>query len=248
MGWDWTVPNLIAAFLLPPLNLLLLGAVGVWQLGRRPRLGRCLTGLALVGLWVLCTPGIAKCFLASLEVPYAPLTGGEAEAIVILGGGLYSGALEYGGRTLNARTLERVRYGAFLHKKIHRPILVTGGASEGGESEGPLMRAVLEREFGVPVAWMEDRSRNTRENAKFSAPLLKTAGIRRIYLVSQVWHLPRAIPEFEREGFTVVPAGIGYQPTGPATLFDVLPNPHALVSSYYAFHEWIGLVWYRLTD
>ena len=110
------------------------------------------------------------------------------------------------------------------------------------------MRAVLEREFGVPVAWMEDRSRNTRENAKFSAPLLKTAGIRRIYLVSQVWHLPRAIPEFEREGFTVVPAGIGYQPKGPATLFDVLPNPNALVSSYYAFHEWIGLVWYRLTD
>ncbi len=247
MHWNWMLSNLIAAFLLPPLNLLLVGAAGLWQLGRRPRLGRYLTGAALIGLWILCTPGVAKCLLSSLEVPYAPITGDEAEAIVVLGGGLYSEAVEYGSPTLNARTLERLRYGAWLHRKIHKPILVTGGAPEGGEPEGPLMRAILEREFGVPVAWMEERSDNTRENARFSAEILRNAGIRRIYLVSHVWHLSRAIPEFEREGFTVVPAGIGYQPTGPAKLFDFFPGPSALVSSYYAFHEWIGLLWYRLS-
>jgi uncharacterized SAM-binding protein YcdF (DUF218 family) len=249
MNWSWLTTNLIAIFLLPPLNLLWLGALGFRQLDRRPRLGRNLIGASLFGFWLLCTPFVAQRLLASLEVPYVPIAGDEAEAIVVLGGGIHSEAVEYGGgSTLHGRTLERVRYAAWLHRKTGKPLLVTGGAAEGREAEGPLMRAVLEQEFGVPVAWVEDRSANTRENARFSAVLLKNAGIRRIYLVSHVWHLSRAIPEFEREGFTVVPAGTGYQPTGAPRLFDFLPSAGALANSYYACHEWIGLMWYRIRN
>lgn len=248
-NWSWLITNFVAAFLLPPLSLLVIGAAGFRQLGRRPRLGRRLLGLSLVGLWLLCTPFVAGRLLASLQVPYVPITGAEAEAIVVLGGGLYRTALEYGGGSgLNSRTLERVRYAAWLYRKNGRPILVTGGALEDMEPEGRLMSAVLEQEFGVPVAWVEDRSANTRENARFSADLLKNAGIRRIYLVSHVWHLPRAIPEFEALGFTVVPAGTGYPSSQTARLLDFIPNASALASSYYAFHEWIGLIWYRIRN
>lgn len=248
MHWRWLVTNLAAAFLLPPFNLLLFGAIGYGLLRRRPKAGRAMLGAALLGLWLLCTPFVAQRLLATLEVPRAPVSGDEAEAIVILGGGLYPVAAEYGGgATLNSRTLERVRYGAWLRRKIGKPILVTGGAPEGDEPEGRLMRAVLEDEFNAPVAWMEDRSGNTRENARFSAELLKAAGVRRIYLVSHAWHLPRAMREFERTGLVVVPAGTGYQPRNEKRLFDFIPSASALVSSYYAFHEWVGLLWYRLT-
>jgi uncharacterized SAM-binding protein YcdF (DUF218 family) len=247
--WNWLLTNLIAAFLLPPLSLLVLGAFGFRQLGRRPKLGRSLLGLSLLGFWLLSTPFVAGRLLATLQVPYAPITGEEAEAIVVLGGGLYRTAVEYGGgSTLNPRTLERVRYAAWLHRKTGKPILVTGGALETLEPEGRLMRAVLEREFGVPVAFVEDRSANTRENARFSAGLLRGAGIRRIYLVSHVWHLPRAIPEFRREGFAVVPAGTGYQSFDSLGLFDFVPSANALAQSYYAFHEWVGLIWYRIRN
>lgn len=247
MNWNWLFTNLAAGLLLPPLNLLLLGTVGFWLARRRPRLGHSLLGLALLGLWLLATPWVAGRLLATLELPYAPIRGGEAEAIVILGGGLRYDAPEFGGGdTLNARTLERVRYGARLQRLTGTPVLVTGGAPEGESAEGPLMKAVLEAEFGVPVAWVEERSANTRENARFSAPLLRAAGIRRIYLVSHVWHLPRAIPEFEREGFAVVAAGTGYQSSGDSHFFDFLPSASALMSSYYACHEWVGVVWYRL--
>jgi uncharacterized SAM-binding protein YcdF (DUF218 family) len=248
MNWSWFITNLVAAFLLPPLNLLLLGAAGYRLIERRPRLGRALLGICLGGLWLLCTPWVAGRLLATLEVPYVPITGDEAEAIVVLGGGVQLDAIEYGGAsTVNGRTLERLRYGAWLHRKTGKPVLVTGGAPEGWDPEGRLMRDTLEREFGVPVRWMEDRSINTRENARYSAELLKPAGIRRIYLVSQVWHLPRAIPEFERAGLAVVPAGTGYQPVGDSGPFDFIPNARALSSSFYAFHEWIGLLWYRLS-
>ncbi len=247
MNWSWLATNFIAIWLLPPLNPLWLGAVGLWLLARRPRLGRSLIGIALLGLWLLCTPFVAQRLLATLEVPYAPITGDEAEAIVVLGGGLRYGAVEFdGGATLNARTLERVRYGAWLWRKTGKPLLVTGGAPDGEQAEGTSMRAALEREFGVPVAWVESRSANTRENARFSAELLKSAGIGRIYLVSHAWHLPRAIPEFEREGFTVIAAGTGYQPVCGLGFFDFFPSASALASSFYAFHEWIGLIWYRI--
>lgn len=249
INWNWLITNLVAAVLLPPLSLLVLGVAGFGQLGRRPKLGRSLLALSLLGLWLLSTPFVAGRLIATLQVPYVPIAGDEAEAIVVLGGGLYRTAMEYGGgSTLNSRTLERVRYAARLHRRIGKPILVTGGALENLDSEGKLMRAILEQEFGVPVAWMEDRSANTRENARFSAELLRNAGIRRIYLVSHVWHLPRAIPEFEREGFAVVPAGTGYQSFDTLRLFDFVPNASALASSYYAFHEWIGLIWYRIRN
>lgn len=110
------------------------------------------------------------------------------------------------------------------------------------------MRDVLEREFGVRVHWVENRAENTRDNAHLSAALLKMARIERIYLVSHAWHLPRAIPEFEREGLRVVAAGTGYGRGGGARLFDFVPSARGLQDSFLAMHEGIGLVWYRLRN
>lgn len=245
MQWTWLFTNLISAFLLPPLNLLLLGVFGYRRLARHPRSGRMLVGLCLAGFWLLCTPWVANGLLGTLLPPCRPIRGDEAEAIVVLGGGTRADTPEYGGDTVNARTLERLRYGAWLHRRTDKPLLVTGGVIGEIEAEGRMMREILEREFRVPVRWSEERSTNTRENARHSAEILRGAGIRRIYLVSHAWHLPRAIAEFEREGFEVIPAGTGYPSGEPASLFDFLPSAQALVASYFAFHEWVGIVWYR---
>lgn len=245
MSLTWLVTNFIAAFLLPPLNLLLVGGLGLLLLKRRRRLGKAMIGFSLAALCVLATPFVAGKMLDALKPPATPLTGTEADAIVILGGGRYADTLEYGGDTVGRLTLERVRYGAWLARKLGKPLLVTGGSPEGGQPEGQLMRAVLEHEFGVKVRWVEERSNTTRENAMFSAKLLKMAGIRRIYLVSHAWHLPRALPEFEREGLLVVAAGTGYSLDHGPTLMDFVPSAKGLYDSYLAMHEGIGLVWYR---
>jgi uncharacterized SAM-binding protein YcdF (DUF218 family) len=249
MNWSWFITNFIAALLLPPLNMLIVATIGFWQLDRRPRLGRGLIATGLVGLGLLSTPYVSSGLLATLQVPPLPASGHDADVIVILGGGIQSYAPEYGeGATINARTLERLRYGASLHRKTGKPILVTGGAPEGYAAEGPIMRSVLENEFGVPVGWVESRSLTTRENARFSARILKRAGKRRIYLVSHSWHLPRAVPEFEREGLEVIPAGTGYVSMERVRLFDLVPGYRAVANSAWALHEWIGLVWYRIQD
>ncbi|MGQ9861133.1 MAG: YdcF family protein [Thiobacillaceae bacterium] len=250
MNLGWLVTNLVAALLLPPLNLLVLSAWGAWltRSRRRQRLGRALIWLSVAGLWLLSTPYLAGLMLDALKPPYRPITGDQADAIVILGGGVQRGNLEYGGDTVGRLTLERVRYGAWLARETGKPVLVTGGAPEGGEAEGHLMRAVLEREFGIPVRWVEDRAANTRENALHSAELLEAAGARRIFLVTHAWHLKRAIPEFERAGLVVIPAGIGYSAPESQNVLDFLPSARGLRDSYYAMHEGIGLIWYRIRN
>ncbi|TCS70462.1 uncharacterized SAM-binding protein YcdF (DUF218 family) [Sulfuritortus calidifontis] len=247
MDTAWLVTNLIAGLLLPPLNLLLLAAAGFWLARRRPRLGRGLMLAAFAGLWLLATPWVGDRLLAALQTPYQPIRGDEAEAIVILGGGS-DPAPEYGGDRPSQATLERLRYGAHLARQTGKPLLVTGGAPKGGRPEAGIMAEALAADFGLPGAWVEGRSRNTRENAEYSAELLEKAGIRRIYLVSQAWHLPRAVPVFERAGLTVVPAGTGYAGLELSTPLDFLPDIRGLKNSYIALHEAIGLVWYRIRN
>ncbi len=252
MNTGWILTNLIAAILLPPLNLILVGLLGLWLLRasakrRRPRLGKSLIVTSLLGITLLSTPWIAKRYLAAFEAPaLTQIDPNAADAIVILGGGKYRNAPEFGGDNIGGAALERLRYGAYLARQTGRPILVTGGAPDGGPAEAPLMQAVLEQDFRIKTRWVEDRSDNTRENATFSAEMLKKVGITRIWLVSQAWHLPRAIPEFERHGLIVIAAGTGFVNTAPTIPLDFVPNGGALRLSHHATHEAIGRAWYRL--
>ncbi|OYY94525.1 MAG: hypothetical protein B7Y41_06745 [Hydrogenophilales bacterium 28-61-23] len=247
MSTTWLITNFIAAFLLPPLSLIILGLLGLGLLKRRRNLGQTLIASSLISIVLLSTPIVAGFLLDSLKPAPVAFTGKEADAIVILGGGRISDSVEFGGDTLGRFTLERVRYGAWLARKLHKPLLVTGGAPDGGIPEGEMMRASLDREFGIKdVRWVEAASNNTRENARYSARLLKDSGIDRIYLVTHAWHLARAIPEFEALGLRVIPAGTGYSLSVPAIPLDFLPNAKALQDSTLATHEWIGLLWYRI--
>lgn len=79
-----------------------------------------------------------------------------------------------------------------------------------GSSEAGQMKSVLENEFHVPVKWTEDTSRDTRENAYNSFSILRKVKVTHIALVTHAWHMPRAIREFEKAGFKVIPASTAY--------------------------------------
>lgn len=249
MTTAWLLKTLFGTALLPPTNaLLLLGLAGIY------RKRRWAFGLALfAGLLMLAQslPPVANGLMTTLEaqagaVPSEP---GKAQAIVVLGSGLSVNALEYGGDTANDRSLIRLRYGAVLARRWQLPVLVTGGTPLNAErSEADAMSDILEQEFGVPVRWRETQSRDTADNAAMSAQLLKAAGIRRVVLVTQAFHMPRAQRLFEAAGLEVVPAPTDFKArqTKPLSPFDWLPQARALHNSYYALHEWLGIAWFDL--
>jgi uncharacterized SAM-binding protein YcdF (DUF218 family) len=110
------------------------------------------------------------------------------------------------------------------------------------------MRDALEREFMVPVRWVEDRSRTTAENARNSAALLRDAGIARVALVTTAMHVPRAAAAFEAAGLRVVPAPTGYSGQAPFRWMHLVPRPGSIALSYQVLQEWIAIAAYRWRD
>lgn len=246
---SWFITNLVSAFLLPPLNLLLAALLGLFLASSHPRLGRTLLTGSLALLWLCSTPYFAEGALRLLEgqIKSVDVRTQPADAIVVLGGGTYFNAPEYGTDTVGEATLARLRYAAKLQRETGKPLLVTGGKPPGNDiPEAQLMKSVLEQEFRVPVQWMEDASDNTLENARYSYQVLQQAGIKRIYLVTHAWHMPRSIMAFQSAGFDVVPAPTAFTTRYQTDLLSFIPRAEALRDSKIFVHEIIGLLWYRL--
>ncbi len=241
--------KLISALVLPPTGPLLLAWFGLWLTRRHPRSGRVLVFCALFVLTALSLPPVALGLMQSLE-QFPPISAqnlARAQAIVVLGGGNYHGAPEYGGDTVGRWTLERVRYSAYLQRHTGLPILVTSGAPYGGRPEGETMKEAIERDLGGKVKWAENASRDTAENAAYSARILKANGISRIALVSHGWHLPRAAELFARAGLEVIAAPTVFSTESPSSFAQALPSAGALLTSSLALHEWLGIFAQRLT-
>lgn len=246
------IAGVLKQLLLPPCSLFALVALGLVLARRRRRLGLWIAGTAAIVLVLLTVPLLSAGLLISLQAdPALPAQGPlpEAQAIVVLGADLNPWAPELGTATVGALSLERVRYGARLARRTGLPVLATGGAGKAGApSVAELMGAVLEDELGVPLRWTESRASNTRENAELSAALLGDEDIERVLLVTHAWHMRRAKRAFEAAGLEVVPAPTAFRlwpPTRPGTL---LPSARSLRESRWAIHEWLGLLWYALTE
>lgn len=245
---DGTLLGAAKILLLPPLGLLWLVLLGVVLHRWFRRTGKVVAWSSGALFYVMATPWFGSWSLSLLQPRYVePAQFHDAQAIVVLGSGTYRDAPEYGGDTVNSRTLVRLRYAARLHRATGKPMLVSGGTpSDQTTPEAARMRSVLTEEFNVPVRWVEDRSVDTFTNALESRQMLSAAGVRRIFLVTHAWHMARARYAFEHAGFEVIPAPTAFSRTGDPGPLDFFPRPSGLLDSYFFFHELAGLGWYAL--
>jgi uncharacterized SAM-binding protein YcdF (DUF218 family) len=245
--------NVAQAILLPPFSLFLLLFIG-WLLGRRwRRLGRWVIGTTLVLSFALSTVVGSNLLVRPLEALTAPLSApgdAGAQAIVVLSAGRLRSAPEYGGADIpDTLALGRLRYAARLQYQTGLPVLVSGGVvswSGKGPSFASGMATALREDFVTPVRWLEEKSRNTAENAIESATMLRRDGVTRVLLVTDAMHMPRSERQFQRAGLAVVAAPTMFFGSRSAGPFDFLPTAEGLRRSYHALYEWIGLLWYRI--
>lgn len=245
----------VAKQLLLPPGIILLLMVGAFFLVRGA-LGRLLLFIAWSILLLMSLPGVAVPMIGALERYPAlqpdRLSTVDADAIVVLGATVYASSPEYGGHIVDSNSLQRIRYAAWLSRRTALPVYVSGGAGE--KAPGPAMARTLQEEFSVPVAGVDQDSRTTWENAMLTEPMLRADGVRRVLLVTQAWHMPRAVGAFQRAGIDVVPAPMGFvdRPvdrsgqTWRDRYKDWLPQAAAFQISYYAIHEWLGRMYYEL--
>ena len=92
----------------------------------------------------------------------------------------------------------------------------------------------------------ENRSRNTCENAIYSAQLVKPSKQQTWVLVTSAMDMPRAVGAFRKAGFQVLPYPVDYT-TGKSKTLDLAPTiVRNLAQLDHAAHEWLGLLGYRL--
>lgn len=218
----------------PYFVLLVVLAVALGNLWRRRREKKgplLAVTIPYVLLVVLSLPVIGHFAVASLEAqcPGPERRPDDAQAIVVLGGG-------------HAASAQRCARAAALYRQgAPCPVLVS--------SDAPGVRAMADQlgQLGVAAGdLLEDPgSQNTYENAVQSRDRLQPRGIRRIVLVTDAVHMPRAAACFRKQGFDVVPAGCPYDPIPwHSTLVQYLPNADAAYRTQYAAQEWLGLAWY----
>lgn len=244
---------LLKALLLPPASLLpaaLLGLLLVWRGWRR--WGWTLLAGSLMALTLLSCNGFAL-WLGERLVPQPAAVTPEqlrragVQAVVILGGGLQENVAEYGGTAQPSReSAERLRYGLWLARQLKLPVAFAGGVgwfTSGTQqvTEGEMARRHALEFHGMPIRWIDDRSRDTVENARLVAPLLAADGIQRIALVTHAWHMPRALAAFRGQPLQVQAAPMGHlRPEGPSWSLW-LPSVSGLRHSAIFLHEWLGL-------
>ena len=209
LGFESWKP-VLTALILPPVPLLVLLLFGARLMQPRRGLGWfvILTSLAL--LWLTACSGTARLLSQFMLHPPGAMSAGRIKelkalprtpiTIVVLGGGMEPFAPEYGASSLQHASLERLRYGVWLSRQTGLPLAFSGGVGWGQPNVKPEARIaeqIAAAEFGQPLKWVEDSSRDTRENAAYSVALLRPAGIRHIVLVTHGWHMPRAMRAFE---------------------------------------------------
>ena len=230
----------LAALLLPPVPFIALALLGAGVTRTRPRAGRWLVVVACAGLWLGSCLGTARWIeqhwlhepaaldAAQREQLRSRAAAGEPIAIVVLGGGMAGIAPEYGNADLGGASLARLRYAVWLGRQTGLPVAASGGlgwAATGTSvpPEGTRMAEVAQAELATRLGWTETTSRDTHENAVNTVALLRAAGVREVVLVTQGWHMPRALREFDAAAagaaaplhITPAPCGQAYPASAP---------------------------------
>jgi uncharacterized SAM-binding protein YcdF (DUF218 family) len=199
-------------------------------------------------LFLAALPVVAARMLQDVELkPPAKPDFSAAQAIVVLGGGIRRGDGDKVPDTLGPWTLERLDFAVHAYRRLNLKVAVSGGRPDDAHTtEAALMRATLEGDFGVPVTWVENRSRTTWENAVYTQQLFHADNVTTVVLVTSAWHMRRAVWSFERVGLHAIPYPAPLTYDASDRIQDYLPSMRALEDGYHALHEAIGLAYYRL--
>lgn len=241
----FTLNKLISAALLPPFNILILWVSSlILRHFQYKKLSHFTALLGILILYLTSIPYTAQTLSDSLtkEDHLSLQDYQQAQAIVVLGGGLRDSKELYANLAVPQIPFERMRYAAYLQKQTGLPILISG-ASPNGNSEAKVMQQEFADFFAVPVKWLENQAKTTKENAFYTKQILEKEQIHRIILVTNQWHMQRAKMLFEQQGFDVLPASVGQGITPKSyelTLMHFIPQAGALNANMQLLKEWLG--------
>lgn len=247
-------------FAQPTTLLILLGFVGailVWTPWMRTGASMVMLAVVLLAICGLSPLGNALILPLENRFPRAEIEGSSQPlGLIVLGGAEDSLVTRARRQTALNEAAERLTEPATLARRFpDAPVVFTGGKVTflyDSDSEAAGSGALLEALGLAPERLiLEDRARNTAENALFTKRLIESrpelAG-RRWLLITSAYHMPRAIGCFRAAGFPVEPWPVDYRTRGMSDLSRPFDRPSdGLRRVDLSTREWVGLLSYWLT-
>ncbi len=196
----------------------------------------------LLAVWALPVDWV---FLKSLEhmVPAAPLPA-HVDGIIVLGGWAATNPEALGVNDATERFIEGV---GLARRYPAAKLVFTGGSADPFRQdigEFTSVRLALDR-IGFPMdrVVVEERSRDTWENAVLSKQLVKPGPDEVWILVTSAFHMPRSMAVFRKVGWKVLPYPCDYR-TGSVLQWSGRSFLERIDKIDIAAHEWVGFLGY----
>ena len=233
-------------WLLPPgLLVAVLFLLWLYLHCKRAHGARVVLAVCLV-LYALSVQPVSELLVRGLEGQYAQPAKPAGDVLVFLGGGAVAGVADVSGQgQLSSVSASRLVTVARLQKVTGLPVILSGGKVLPGDAAEALVGKRVLVDLGVPAdkIFVDARSRNTAENARYTKELCQQHGWGQPVLVTSALHLPRAVTFFRRAGLKVTPYPCDYQ-AGTRRNFSLLslaPNANHLADASNALKEYVGI-------
>jgi uncharacterized SAM-binding protein YcdF (DUF218 family) len=237
-----------------PVNFAILAALlaALLAFTRFARAARWIGLLSVTALVLMAFSPLPRAVIRPLEDRFTQQDAakGPVAGIIVLGGAI---GVSRGDVVLNSSAARMIKAVELARLHPQAKVVFTGGSAnlvsqiETTEADGA--RRLFEA-IGLDPARLvlEDKSRNTRENATFTRRLVDPKPGERWLLVTSAWHMPRSMGVFRRAGFAVEAFPVDYWSKGtPDDFIRPYSRPHrALETADNGFKEWVGLLAYWL--
>ncbi len=244
------IKRIIATFLLPPGIVIILLLISAWYFRKSCKKLFISNILLALLLWMFSISVISDHLIGLLEVQStANIPKERVDSIILLGGGLYDGVPDLNGTSAPTEDMfTRIVCAFRLYRRFNVPIIVSGGAPpEFISPEAIVVRRFL-IDMGVPEKHIiiEEKSRDTMENARNVAAICSEKGYVNPVVVTSAYHAKRASIAFNIVHMKIALVASNFKSSANRHYgwAAYLPTAESVESSWRSMREYIGLFYY----
>jgi len=235
-------------FLLPGVFILVLLISGLTFFILRKKAGRVLIVIAIVFYYFFSITPIADLVISPLENQYKNKEQrlSDIENIVLLIGGVKKGDLPASSKLAESSLFRTVKAVEIYFQAEHKPTIIISGSDPISSSSRPaeeIAKFIQSFNISKENILLEEKSKNTYQSAQ---EIKKIIGDESFILITSAYHLPRSVYIFRKMGLDPIPVPADFRAEGNYNILDFFPDPQNLRKCNLAFHEYFGLLYYKM--
>jgi uncharacterized SAM-binding protein YcdF (DUF218 family) len=235
-------------FLLPSVFILILLILGLTLFLLRKKIGKILIIVGIIFYYFFSIAPVADSLISPLEDQYKFSESNleNTDTIVLLSGGVKNENLPENSQLAESTLFRSIGAIQIYLKQSKKPIIIISGTDPiSPEKKDSFLIAKFIQSFNIPKEdiILEQISKNTYQSA---VEVKKLVGNKPFILVTSATHLPRAVYIYKKMGLNPIPVPADFKAEVRYNLIDFFPDPKNLKKSNIAFHEYFGILYYRI--